>query len=397
MKHNSSQNSRKASERRAEKVSRANPAKVKAQEKAKAYELIKLGVDTHGGQYTFARMIDHQGMQPAQKLSPDQFITFLQKQLDLADRVVMVYEAGPYSFALYRQVSELGVECLVCAPERLSRGRKRVNDKIDARELLSRLDRHLAGNSTALRLVRVPGIQEEISRRLARERNTYRKERQRWISRGRSLLHTLGISRPGRWWELDRHQQLMELIQKRWGQQVLEKVQAELDRYLQMLEMMGQKLGELTDQLCQAGKEKRREPRDKDSLQPRIKGMGDLSNELLDREIGDWKRFKNRRQVASYTGLCPGEESSGDSQMSLSIDKHGNPRVRAVLVELAWLLVRFQPDYQRVKRWKWAFEKGGKAMRKKAAVALARQLAVDLWRIKTGRASPQDLGLKLAA
>lgn len=380
MKHNSSQTSRKASRRRGEQVSTPTPQKV--------HELIKLGVDTHGGQYTFARMIDHQGFQPPQKLAPDAFITFLEKQLTLARRVVMVYEAGPYGFALYRQASELGIECLVCAPERLSRGRKRVNDKIDAKELLSRLDRHLAGNDTALRLVRVPSLQEEISRRAARERNTYRKERQRWISRGRSLLHTLGVSRPGRWWELNRHQQLMEQIQKRYGQQVLEPVRAELDRYLELIRMIQKKLKELTVQLCQSAQQKSKE---------RIKGIGHLSSELLDREIGDWNRFANRRQVASYTGLCPGEETSGDTQMSLSIDKHGNPRVRAVLVELAWLLPRFQPDYRRLARWKWVFEKAGPAMRKKAAVALARQLAVDLWRIKTGRAQPQELGLKLAS
>lgn len=394
MKHDSSQNSRKASERRAEQVS--HPAKVKAVQKAKGHELIKLGVDTHGGQYTFARMIDHQGMQPAQKLSPAEFTAFVQKQLSLARRVVMVYEAGPYGFALYRQVSELGVECLVCAPERLSRGHKRVNDKIDARELLSRLDRHLAGNSTALRLVRVPSIQEEISRRVARERNTYRKERQRWISRGRSLLHTLGISRPGKWWEPERREQLLKQVREVYETDVLEKAKAELERHLQMVQMMDEKLGELSQQLCRSARGKRKSE-DADKPVARIKGIGDLSNELLDRDMGDWNRFKNRRQVASYTGLCPGEESSGDTQMSLSIDKHGNPRVRAVLVELAWLLVQFQPEYYRLKRWKWAFEKGGKAMRKKAAVALARQLAVDLWRIKTGRASPQDLGLKLAA
>jgi len=201
-------------------------------------------------------------------------------------------------------------------------------------------------------------------------------------------LHTLGVSRPGRWWELNRHQQLMEQIQKRYGQQVLEPVRAELDRYLELIRMIQKKLKELTVQLCQSAQQKSKE---------RIKGIGHLSSELLDREIGDWNRFANRRQVASYTGLCPGEETSGDTQMSLSIDKHGNPRVRAVLVELAWLLPRFQPDYRRLARWKWVFEKGGKAMRKKAAVALARQLAVDLWRIKTGRAQPQELGLKLAS
>src|SRR5450432_1738385 len=122
-------------------------------------EVIKLGVDTHAGQYTFARMIDNLNAQPPQSLAPDVFLQFLARQKSLARRVVMVYEAGPYGFSLYRQASELGVECLVCAPERLSRGRKCVNDKIDARELLSRLDRWLAGNTTALRLVSPPTIQ----------------------------------------------------------------------------------------------------------------------------------------------------------------------------------------------------------------------------------------------
>lgn len=379
MKDTSTQSSRKASQRRGEQVSTDNGAK--------RAELIKLGVDTHAGHYTFARMVDNQGMQPAQKLTPDQFIAFLKKQKERASRVVMVYEAGPYGFALYRQVIELGVECLVCVPERLSRGRKRVNDKIDARELLSRLDRYLAGNTTALRLVRPPSIEQEIRRRVARERNTYRKERQRWIARGRSLLHTLGVSRPGRWWELPVHQALMARLKERYDAGVVEPVSAELDRYVEMIQLMQTRLAELTTVLQKASQQKGQE---------RIKGIGHLSNELLEREILDWKRFSNRRQVGSYTGLCPGEESSGDSQMSLSIDKHGNPRVRAVLVELAWLLVRFQPGYHRLARWKWVFEKGGKAMRKKAVVALARHLAVDLWRIKTGRATPAELGLTLA-
>jgi hypothetical protein len=127
----SRQSSRKAPEGRAGRVS-IKPVCVAGQ--AKFAELIKLGVDTHAGQYTFARMVDHLNAQAAQSLSPEAFVQFLRKQLSLARRVVMVYEAGPYGFSLYRQVTELGVECLVCAPERLSRGRKRVNDKIDARE-----------------------------------------------------------------------------------------------------------------------------------------------------------------------------------------------------------------------------------------------------------------------
>ena len=389
-KHTSRKSSRKASDGRADRVSTKSVSS-----QATPAELIKLGVDTHAGQYTFARMIDHSGIQPSQSLSPEEFLKFLSKQRQMARRVVMVYEAGPYGYSLYRQAIELGVECLVCAPERLSR-RKRVNDKIDARELLSRLDRYLAGNTTALRLVNVPTIEQEMSRRQGRERNVYRKERQRWVARGRSLLHTMGIARPGRWWDMKVHQSLMQRIEERYGPSVAKQTAAELEGMLQMLEPIEKKLEELTKTLCEQAK-KKRQSKSRGSSASRIKGIGDLSEELLDREIGDWNRFANRRQIASYTGLCPGEDSSGDSQRSLSIDKHGNPRVRAVLVELAWLLPRFQPRYYRLRRWKKIFSGSGKTMKKKAAVALARQLAVDLWRIKTGRVQPEELGLELLA
>jgi transposase len=387
MKKSTSQSSRKASENRAEQVS--------TQAAVPSYQVIKLGVDTHGGQYVFARMIDHQGVQPPQKMLPMNFLEFLKKQQKLAPRVVMVYEAGPYGFALQRQAAALGVECLVCAPERLSRGRKRVNDKIDAAELLSRLDRYLAGNTTALRIVHVPTIAQEISRRLSRERNTYRKERQRWMARGRSLFHSMGVCRPGKWWEPEIYSKLLERLATEHPPEFIEPIRSELDRYIEMYNQMDKKLDELTAQLCKSAIDK---STTEAGQLPRIKGIGHLSQEMLDREMTDWHRFGNRRAVASYTGLCPGEDSTGDSQRSLSIDKHGNPRVRMILVELAWMLPRYQPTYRRLDRWKWVFEKKtSKAMRKKAVVALARQLAVDLWRIKTGRATAADMGLKLVA
>ena len=76
--------------------------------------------------------------------------------------------------------------------------------------------------------------------------------------------------------------------------------------------------------------------------------------------------------------------------------KHGNPRLRAALVELAWRLVRFQPNYKPIKKCKRLLGKGALATgaaRKKAVVAVARQLAVDLWRVRTGRCKAQALGL----
>jgi transposase len=78
-----------------------------------------------------------------------------------------------------------------------------------------------------------------------------------------------------------------------------------------------------------------------------------------------------------------------------SITKHGNPRLRRLMVEMAWRVTRFQPGYRGVQRWRPLLEnpKASVAARKKAIVALARQLAVDLWRIATGRVQPQEVGL----
>jgi transposase len=80
------------------------------------------------------------------------------------------------------------------------------------------------------------------------------------------------------------------------------------------------------------------------------------------------------------------------------VTKHGNPRLRAALVECAWRMVRFQPQYPPVKKRLVILAKGSRAtggQRKKAIVAVARHLAVDLWRVHTGRNTAAQLGLTI--
>jgi transposase len=126
----------------------------------------------------------------------------------------------------------------------------------------------------------------------------------------------------------------------------------------------------------------------------RPKGLGGLTYAVVEREVGQWDRFANRRQVGSYTGLCGGVSASGNSRHLLPITKHGNVRLRTALIELAWRLVLWQRDCKLVKKW-WPVlgkVKASKAAKKKAIVAMARQMAVDLWRWRTGRVKPEDLG-----
>jgi transposase len=125
--------------------------------------------------------------------------------------------------------------------------------------------------------------------------------------------------------------------------------------------------------------------------QPRPKALGELTLVTLDAEMCDWKRFYNRKQVGSYTGCCPGEHRSAGKRLVGSIDRMGNGRVRALLVEAVWRFLRWQPGWKAVQKMKVKLTTGT-AMKKKTVVALARQLAVDLWRWRTGRCTMAELG-----
>jgi len=260
-------------------------------------------------------------------------------------------------------------------PAEVGRAKQRVKtDGLDAKALVLKLDRFVQGNRAALAMVRVPSEKEEQLRAIHRQREQLVKVRKQMEAQGRSLMVNHGVEPLRNWWK---ERPFTALQVPTWMKELLGNSQT-------ILLALQQKIGAQSVQLqCAAAPD-----------QPR--GLGKMTSVVLDREIGDWNRFHNRRQIASYTGLCPGEYSSGNSRLQRCVTKHGNPRLRAALVELAWRMVRFQPNYKAVRKWRAILAKGALATgaaRKKAIVAVARQLAVDLWRVRTGRCKPQALGL----
>jgi transposase len=121
------------------------------------------------------------------------------------------------------------------------------------------------------------------------------------------------------------------------------------------------------------------------------KGLGGLTLVTLDGEMCDWGRFNNRKQVGNYTGCCPGEHSSGNQRRVGNLDRMGNGRVRAMRVEAVWRFLLWQPNWKAAVKMKTKLG-AGTAMKKKTVIALARQLAVDLWRWRTGRCTLAELG-----
>jgi len=354
------------SEARAEQVASKTP---------KANQTIKLGLDVHADTIVVVRILDHNTPQPAQKFTPAKFLVWVQTQVKLADTVHSCYEAGPFGYGWHRELVKFGVQNVVVQPVCLDARHTGVNhDKSDAKELAQRLDRYVAGNRDALATVRVPTPEQEQKRIESRQREQLKRTLQRLAAQGRGLLLTQGHREKKGWWLARRwavlHVQLPVWLVER------------LEVFRRLLKTVTGEMNTATLALEAAAP----------AVRP--KGLGELTYALVEREVGDWKRFANRRQVGSYTGLCGGISASGTSHHQLPITKHGNVRLRTALVELAWRMTIWQPDSKLVKKWQPVLgnPKATKAARKKAVVAIARQLAVDLWRWRTGRMQPADLG-----
>jgi transposase len=125
------------------------------------------------------------------------------------------------------------------------------------------------------------------------------------------------------------------------------------------------------------------------------KGFGAQTMVQMDREIGDYFRFKNRRKIGCFGGFVPREHSTGPDQRLGSITKVGSPRIRRLIVEMVWRLPLFQPNYPPIVQWREALCGKNKVLKKKAAVAVGRRLLIDIWKMRTGRITAQELGLVL--
>ena len=353
-----------------------NNSEIRAEQAAnKQLETIKLGLDVHAASIVVVRILDHSAPQPAQTFTVAKFKAWVKTQLGLAAAVHSCYEAGPFGYGLHRHLVQLGIQNVVVQPMCLDEHHKGVNhDKSDAKELAMRLDRYVAGNTHALAQVRVPTPEEEQKRASSRQREQIKRAVQRMAAQGRGLLLTQGYREAKGWWQGRRWEQLHTQLPA-W---LVER----LEVFRRLLDTLTAELQTATVALEAAAP----------GLRPR--GLGGLTYETVEREVCRWDRFTNRRQVGSYTGLCGGISASGQSRRLLSITKHGNVRLRTALVELAWRMVLWQPESKLVKRW-WPVVgnlRASRAARKKAIVAMARQLAVDLWRWRTGKAKPADLG-----
>jgi transposase len=337
--------------------------------------ICKIGLDVHAASIMVVQQIDGMNPKPPQRFSPQAFLDWIQEQVKKGFKIISCYEAGPTGYWLHRKLTEYGVTNYVVCPTRLDSRAKGVNtDKTDAIELLVRLDRYVAGNKKAFSVVSVPTLEQEQKRALTRQREQLKRQRLSLSAQGRMLLLTQGYRVSNFWWDAQKWIKIKCLISD-W-------LLMQLECILRLIQAVDKEIDYLTAQVIEKAP----------SNLPL--NMGKLTYEVIEGEVKDWNNFKNRRQIASYSGLTGGVSGSGERSSDLSITKSGNRRLSSCLVECSWRIVFRQSNYWLVKKWKHVLlnPKAHVRRRKRAIVAFARQFLVDLWRWKTGKTTPENLG-----
>jgi len=310
---------------------------------------------------------------------------------NISDNVRCVYEAGVNGYHLQRYFEQHAIRCDIAAPSLTPRqvGKRVKTDKIDAR-LLAKLYR--AGQLT---LITIPQREQESLRDLLRAREDSMEDLQRKRHRLARLLLRHGHKYSGKQaWSL-RHLQWIKSVHFDNGcdQMVLHEYFLAMVEEMDRLRKFDEKIEELAAQPTYQKAA---------ACLMALKGIKTLTAMTIIAEALDLKRFKQAPQLMAAIGVVPSEYSSGARECRGSITKTGNPHLRRVLIESAWhyrhssvpgktlqkrrkglpaevLEIAQKADKRLNKKYRNLINRGKD--NRKAAVAVARELAGFIWAI----------------
>ena len=313
-------------------------------------------------------------------------------------RVILTHEAGRDGFWLARFLARRGIEVHVMQPSSLPvdrRARRAKTDIIDAEMLLRTLMAWLRGEPRVCSMVPIPSEADEEARRAHREREDLTRERRSIVNKVDGILATLGV-KGYKALRRDRRERL-NCARQPGGDPIPQKARARIERLLDRLDLVLK----LIDQVESARDAVLKKDAPADEAERMIRSLTDLRSigpdvaTLLVREAFV-RQFRNRRALAGYVGLGGTPFSSGGSEREQGIGKDGNRRVRAAMVELAWMWLRWQPDSALSAWFRARVGAMGGRIRKIMIVALARKLFVALWRYVTDGVVAEGAKLKAA-
>jgi len=296
---------------------------------------------------------------------PDNLFSFLQRHYP-DKRMVFVYECGPTGFGLYDSIVSRGYQCLVASPGNIPKApNKRVKtNRLDSKKLAELL------RGGQLRSVRVPPESIRELRSLVHLRHTYMQDRRAYKCRIKSELLKEGIAFPA------------APKKNQWSNKTMKAL-----RNLDCSAVISYKIMSMVDQIDHLTKQLSLVEA---ALKSHVNGDQDLQKcveYLLScpgigwkiacyalARIGDWRCLGASKEAGSFFGLVPWENSTGDKTERGSITKCGDPKLRAMLIQGAWVAVRKDAElkafYERV-----FANHSIKVAARVAIVAVARKLA----------------------
>jgi transposase len=299
-----------------------------------------------------------------------------------ADRIVVAYEASSLGFGMCDECTGAGIECYVLAPTKMPQSeeqRKRKTDQRDAQKILEQLRGHiLAGNDLAK--VWIPDPQVRDDREVVRMRLEIADKLTEARTQVRTLLKRNKVQKPktvGQSWTVSDRQWLKRLSELEselpWGARV------GLASLLRQINALEQEV-KAVDKAVKALAESERYRAAVDALVEKLTGVAVLSAMVFLTELGDMRRFSNRRKLGAFLGVVPSSNESGESAKDRKghITRQGPARVRKVLCQGAWARVAFDPEASRAHA---RIVAKNPKKKKIATVACMRRLGIRMWHI----------------
>lgn len=293
--------------------------------------------------------------------------------------VCTCYEAGRDGFWLHRALTKLGITNVVvdASSIEVNRRQKHVkSDPVDAAKLVNMLCRYHAGERKLWSVVNVPSVADEDGRQLHRGMKDLQRQKTECSNRIKGLLASQGLTAP-----VDAKFRATLASLRDWADQP---VPAGMQTRLLQEFTVWESLHRQERDAANEQERQLREGEDRRLEQMRqlmgLKAVGARTAWILVMELFSWRAIKNGKQLGALVGLTPVPYDSGKSKREQGISKAGNRHVRCLMVELAWMWLRWQPGSALSQWYERRFGPGNKRARKVGIVALARKLLIALWR-----------------
>ncbi len=315
---------------------------------------VYIGIDVHREYFVASCMCEGVVIKRCRMpASAESIISLVVKNYSNSE-VQTCYESGYSGFWLHRALMAAGISNIVVHAASIEIA---ANDRVktDKRDSLKMAQQLAAGR---LKGIRVPGEAEEKQRLLSRTREQLMRDKRRVQVQIRMRLHQFGLF----------PSEIKRVIRLKDAEELLKRLDGELKFSIERLFIIWQQLllqvKEIDKRLIEQAKHDPLEV-----LYRSVPGIGPLTARVLSTELGDMSQFTNVRSLYGFTGLTPGEHSSGNKVYRGSISRQGSSRLRHLLVEAAWKAVRCDIEMEHF-FWKIA----NRAGKRRAVVACARKL-----------------------